>query len=121
MCSLFFERFVLFFCLKIERFVPDSAEIWICGLYFSYYENKIVRLFIDGGFGFATTKVKDGGDAINGFEIGLKPGIAIKLNQHFSLVAKCGFLGYKDDYMNNSGFGFSASSEDLTFGFHYEF
>ena len=26
--SLFFERFVLFFCLKIERFVPDSAEIW---------------------------------------------------------------------------------------------
>lgn len=33
MCSLFFERFVLFFCLKIERFVPDSAEIWICGLY----------------------------------------------------------------------------------------
>lgn len=39
---------------------------------------------------------------------------------HFSLVAKCGFLGYKDDYMGN-GFGFSASSEDLTFGFHYEF
>ncbi len=35
MCSLFFERFVLFFCLKIERFVPDSAEIWICGLYFN--------------------------------------------------------------------------------------
>lgn len=58
---------------------------------FSYYENKIVRLFVDGGFGFATTKVKDGGDAVNGFEIGLKPGIAIKLNQHFSLVAKCGF------------------------------
>ncbi len=49
---------------------------------FSYYENKIVRLFVDGGFGFATTKVKDGGDAVNGFEIGLKPGIAIKLNQH---------------------------------------
>lgn len=87
---------------------------------FSYYENKIVRLFVDGGFGFATTKVKDGGDTVNGFEIGLKPGIAIKLNQHFSLVAKCGFLGYKDDYMGN-GFGFSASSEDLTFGFHYEF
>lgn len=29
----FFERFVLFFCLKIERFVPETAEIWICGLY----------------------------------------------------------------------------------------
>lgn len=33
MCSLFFERFVLFFCLKIERFVPETTEIWICGLY----------------------------------------------------------------------------------------
>ncbi|EEX46074.1 hypothetical protein BACFIN_06306 [Bacteroides finegoldii DSM 17565] len=32
-CALsFFERFVLSFSLKIERFVSDSAEIWICGL-----------------------------------------------------------------------------------------
>ena len=29
----FFERFVLSLFLKIERFVSDSAEIWICGLY----------------------------------------------------------------------------------------
>lgn len=35
-CALsFFERFVLSFSLKIERFVSDSAEIWICGLYFN--------------------------------------------------------------------------------------
>lgn len=87
---------------------------------FSYYENKIVRLFVDGGFGFSTTKIKNADDAENGFEIGLKPGIAIKLNHHFSMVAKCGFLGYRDKYVDN-GFGFRASSEDLTFGFHYEF
>jgi len=31
--AFFFERFVLFFCLKIERFVPETTEIWICGLY----------------------------------------------------------------------------------------
>lgn len=37
-CALsFFERFVLSFSLKIERFVSDSAEIWICGLYFIAY------------------------------------------------------------------------------------
>lgn len=36
-CALsFFERFVLSFSLKIERFVSDSAEIWICGLYMNY-------------------------------------------------------------------------------------
>ena len=34
---------------------------------YSYYENKVVRLFIDGGLGFSTQKVK-GADAVNGFE-----------------------------------------------------
>ena len=39
MCAaFFFERFVLFFCLKIERFVPETTEIWICGLYFRTIE-----------------------------------------------------------------------------------
>ena len=61
---------------------------------YSYYENKVVRLFVDGGFGFSTQKVK-GFDSVNGFEIGFKPGIAIKLNSKFSAVAKCGFLGYR--------------------------
>ena len=145
-CALsFFERFVLSFSLKIERFVSDSAEIWICGLYvltfahskldegkynafalapyarYSYYENKVVRLFIDGGLGFSTQKVK-GLDSVNGFEIGFKPGIAIKLNDKFSVLAKCGFLGYRDDYMDTeSGYGFGFTSEDLSVGFHYEF
>ena len=88
---------------------------------YSYYENKIVRLFVDGGFGFSTQKVK-GADSVNGFEIGFKPGIAIKLNSKFSAVAKCGFLGYRDDYMTgDNGYGFAFTSEDLSFGFHYEF
>lgn len=88
---------------------------------YSFYENKIVRLFVDGGFGFSTIKPKHQ-DAVNGFEIGVKPGIAIKLNQHFSLIAKCGFLGYQDDYSEyGSAFGFKFGSEDLSFGFHYEF
>lgn len=40
-CALsFFERFVLSFSLKIERFVSDSAEIWICGLYHLANINK---------------------------------------------------------------------------------
>lgn len=40
-CALsFFERFVLSFSLKIERFVSDSAEIWICGLYMASWLKK---------------------------------------------------------------------------------
>jgi hypothetical protein len=89
---------------------------------FSYYENKLVRLFVDGGVGYSTQKVKGHGDSLEGFEIGLKPGIAVKLNEHFSLVAKCGFLGYREDYIiGQNGGGLSLTSEDLSFGFHYEF
>lgn len=44
-CALsFFERFVLSFSLKIERFVSDSAEIWICGL---YVEAEMIKLSRD--------------------------------------------------------------------------
>lgn len=54
-CALsFFERFVLSFSLKIERFVSDSAEIWICGLYMKLEKNaffqqdaQVVRIIED--------------------------------------------------------------------------
>ena len=89
---------------------------------FSYYENEIVRLFVDGTLGFSTQKYDyDGAKASNGFEIGAIPGIAIKLNNHFSLNAKCGFLGYKDNYRSESAYGLALSSLSLQFGFLYEF
>lgn len=90
---------------------------------YSFFNSKIIRLFVDGGIGVSTYKVKDGGDATSGFELGFKPGIAIKLNKHFNFIAKYGFLGYRDDYMLGSqdGYGFSFSSEDLSIGFHYVF
>ena len=48
-CALsFFERFVLSFSLKIERFVSDSAEIWICGLYKMDVSFITKRYFIRG-------------------------------------------------------------------------
>lgn len=89
---------------------------------YSFYENKVVRLFLDMGFGFSTSKAKHC-DAVNGFEIGLKPGMAIKLNHHFSVVTKLGFAGYRDDYFKggSNGYGVSFDSEDISLGIHYEF
>ena len=89
---------------------------------YSCYENKIVRLFIDMGLGFSTTKVKHG-DRENGFEIGLKPGLAIKLNDHFSLITKVGFAGYRDDYRTiaGKGFGVDVDGENISIGIDYEF
>ncbi len=88
---------------------------------YSFYENDIVRLFLDMGMGFSTVKVKDG-DSTNGFEIGLKPGIEVKLNNKFSLVSKLGFAGYRDDYYKGeNGFGVTFDSADISLGVLYTF
>lgn len=53
-CALsFFERFVLSFSLKIERFVSDSAEIWICGL---YNATEVVQNFYGAEFAHVRTQ-----------------------------------------------------------------
>lgn len=91
---------------------------------YTYFEKGIVRLFLDGGFGFSTYKLK-GGDNENGFEIGIKPGIAIKLNDRISLTSKLGFIGYRDDYSYsssyNNGFGIGVFGEDLSLGVSVSF
>ena len=85
---------------------------------FTYYRNNLVSLFVDGNIGYC------GDFDINGVEIGLKPGIALNLNKHFSLQAKFGFLGYRNDYEGklSDGFGIDLNPANaLSFGIHYEF
>lgn len=109
----------------------------------SYAKMGPVRLFVDGGFAFATYKdtysagvgsssesVSD--DARNAWQIGFKPGIALDLNEHFSFIAHAGFLGYRhsdpkkynsalEDGIYGNGWGFDFKSNSLTFGFLYNF
>ena len=84
----------------------------------------LIKLFVDGGFGFSTAKVK-GSDAANSWNIGLKPGLAIKLSDRFCLVAKYGFLGYSQDETpmgtKTKNFGLDLDTDELSFGFHYIF
>ena len=62
------------------------------------------------------------GDSVNGFEIGLKPGLAIKLNDSFSFITKVGFAGYRDDYFRGAdGFGVTLDGENISIGIDYEF
>ena len=89
-----------------------------------------VNLFLEGGFGFATSKVK-GLDAMNSWEVGVKPGVFVNLTDKLSFVAHCGFFGYRtsDDAIpgvnvspfGENGFGFSAKSTDLSFGLYWNF
>lgn len=89
---------------------------------FSYYENSIVRLFLDMGFGISVDKIKNGSSE-TGFEVGVKPGLAVKLNDNFSFITKVGFAGFRDDYLlgDKSGFGVDVDGERISIGIEYAF
>ena len=84
-----------------------------------------INLFVDGGLEYVHTKAGD--DKNNTFSIGLKPGVAVNLNDKLSFVAHVGFLGYqnsKDDYDGAKAantFGFDLDGSSLSFGLYYNF
>lgn len=99
---------------------------------YTYLKFGSVSLFIDGGFGFNTFKAKDYDESFNAWQVGVSPGIAVKLNKNFSFVAHVGFLGYRDSdtsldtetpvsVFGDDGFGFKLSGNDLRFGLYYNF
>lgn len=96
----------------------DNNNVFIIAPYarYKYYNSGILTLFVDGGFGIAA------GDA-DGFQIGVSPGLAVKITDRFSFLTSVGYLGYKKDHFNNGGegFGLSLASSDLKFGFFYSF
>ena len=88
---------------------------------YSFYNNELVRLFVDMGFGVGVVK-PDEGDSETAWRIGAQPGIAIHLNKHFSILAKAGFVGYDDSFSKaGKGFGLEMSGENLSFGVEYTF
>ncbi len=84
-----------------------------------YCNTGRVSLFLDGGISAA------GGD-IDGFKIGIQPGLSVKVGKHIRVQSHLGFLGYCTNYFNDNkddseGFGLKFSSSDLKFGVYYSF
>jgi hypothetical protein len=107
---------------KVGSYKVNSIEVAPYARY-NFLHSERVNLFVDGGFGLASSKVK-GCDALNLWQVGFKPGISVRLSEHFMFVAKYGFLGYKE--ANESGFkakeyGLDLDTDELSFGFHYIF
>lgn len=97
---------------------------------YTYAKFDAVSLFLDGGFGFQTYKVKPShgksSDAQNGWYVGIKPGVKVDLTSKLSFVAHVGFLGYMDSDDNQSawgedGFGVKLNGNNLQFGLYYNF
>ena len=92
---------------------------------FKYFSAEKVSLFLDGVVGVSVNNSSSGNyksDPITGFQIIIRPGIAVNLTDHFSLVGTFGALGYRKDYRNNAASGFGLSLHNsLGFGFYYSF
>ena len=89
---------------------------------YTLLHGKMVDAFIDGGVGF--TSYDDVGTEFN---IGLRPGLAVKLNNKVSFVTHFGLLGYRNfnpDYegaKNSDMIGFDIDGNNITFGLYYNF
>ena len=105
----------------------DKDKIFTVNPYARYTFAKFdkVNLFVDGSVAYAHTDYA--GAKSNAFSVGLKPGVAVNLNDKLSFVAHAGFLGYKNEKADHEGakafntFGFDLDGSDLSFGFYYNF
>lgn len=88
-----------------------------------------VSLFLDGGFSFINTKSNTATGAVknNKWEVGVKPGVAVALNDKISFVSHMGFLGYSNSKDDTEGakaentFGVNVDATSLDFGFYFNF
>lgn len=92
-------------------------------------DNNLLDLFVDGqvGLGVGSTKYDDGSETAVYWNLGFRPGVAIHVTEKFSFEAKFGFLGYQgaDEHAEAAGIhkcgGLDFSTQQLTFGFYYNF
>ncbi len=84
-----------------------------------------VNLFLDGGVDYTRTSIL--GTKTNAFGVGIKPGVAVNLNDKLSFVAHAGFLGYNYEKVDVDGakavntFGAAIDATNLSFGVYYNF
>ena len=83
-----------------------------------------VNLFVDGTVGYQHENYA--GTKTNTFGVGLKPGVAVNLNDKLSFVAHVGFLGYENEKVkgadkSTNSFGFDLNGNNLSFGVYYNF
>lgn len=90
---------------------------------YTFFSGKMIDVFCDGAVGYAHGYTN--GVDIDAYSIGLKPGVALKLDK-FSLVAHVGFLGYQQAKENNTDekateWGMNLKGNNLTLGLYYNF
>lgn len=85
---------------------------------------NMVNVFVDGGVEY--DHLYGNGADTDAFAFGLKPGVAVNLNDKLSFVAHVGFLGYEHAKNNNNdvktdSWGLDLDGRNITFGLYYNF
>jgi len=84
-------------------------------------KSKLVNVFVDGGVGIGSYK-----DLGTQFQLGLRPGVAVNLNESISFVAHVGFIGFdsfspKGDGESSNTVGVDLDGNNITFGLYFNF
>lgn len=94
---------------------------------YTFVHSKYVNVFADLGFGYTHYNHADAATtSINAWQVGLKPGVEVNLNERLSFVAHVGMLGwqqakYKDSDSKVQEWGADFNGNNLTFGLYYNF
>jgi len=86
---------------------------------YSFLKGSIGALFVDGGVTYNYLKLKDVDDKLNQFNIGFRPGVAVKVSDKIALTGKFGFLGYEHTKMGdvkNNAFGLNLDMTQFLLG-----
>ena len=100
----------------------ESAFVFAPYARYTALKFKSVNVFFDGGIDYMQSK----NAKVTSFGIGIKPGVAINLNEKLSFVTHFGFLGYEainpdGDNNNTTNIGLDLDGRNLTFGLYYNF
>lgn len=91
---------------------------------YTFVKSGKVSVFVDGSLGYAHTY--NSGCDIDEFSVGLKPGVAVSLNDHLSFVTHVGFVGYQNEKDNNTKvktdiWGVDVDGRNIVLGLYYNF
>ena len=91
---------------------------------YTFLKSNVISAFLDGCVGYS--HAYNAGIDADGFSLGVKPGLAVKMGQHVSFVTHIGFFGYNhlkdnntDEKLNN--WGVDLDGNNITFGLYYSF
>lgn len=109
---------------NVEVSVKDKKFVVNPYVRYTFAKLGSVNVFVDGGLEYV--HYDNAGAKNNTFGIGVRPGVAVNLNDKLSFVSHFGWLGYsnsKDDYEGAKAantFGFDLNSK-VSFGLYYNF